>query len=211
MIKWILFLFLFSNAVAEFSIGRLKYSGGGDWYSNPSSLPNLQKALANELGMSTTNREITVSLKDDSAWKTSILYATGHGNINFSELEAEKLRAYLLSGGFLWVDDNCGMDPYFRSHIKKVFPEKELEPLSASHPIYHCYYSLEGLPKIHEHEGDPAQGYAIFHNGRMILYYSFSSDIGDGLEDVNVHNDPEPIRELAKQFAVNLVYYVLNH
>lgn len=206
------FLFLLSPFLcsAQFQIGRLKYSGGGDWYANPTSIPNWLSYLQTHLGMETKSSEVVVNLRDEGAWKVPILYATGHGNINFTDIEADTLRRYLLSGGFLWVDDNYGMDTYFRRNIQKVFPEKELIAISSQHEIYQCYFTLKGLPKIHEHEGRPAQGYAMFHEDRMILFYSFSSDIGDGLEDSQVHKDPEHLRTLAEKFSVNLVYYVLN-
>ncbi|MBT3786056.1 DUF4159 domain-containing protein [bacterium] len=194
----------------DFGIGRLKYSGGGDWYANPTSIPNWLRLLRSRLGMKIKSSESVVNLRDESTWQVPLIYATGHGNINFTDLEADTLRRYLLSGGFLWVDDNFGMDTYFRRNIRKVFPEKKLSPLSSSHEIYQSFYKLKGLPKIHEHEGDPAQGFAMFHEGRMILFYSYSSDIGDGLEDYPVHKDPPQVRNLAEKFAVNLVYYVLN-
>ena len=195
---------------ADFQIGRLKYSGGGDWYANPTSIPNWLQHLELHLGIQSTQGEELVTLRDESAWQVPILYATGHGNISFTEIEADNLRNYLISGGFLWVDDNYGMDPYFRKNIQKVFPDKRLVPIGSKHQIYNCYYQLEGLPKIHEHDGKPAQGYAMFHESRMILFYSFSSDIGDGLEDSQVHKNPESVRLLAEKFSVNLVYYVLN-
>ncbi|PCJ21607.1 MAG: hypothetical protein COB02_00260 [Candidatus Cloacimonadota bacterium] len=194
----------------KFQIARLKYSGGGDWYANPTSLPNLLKGLKRSLKLNVHKDEIVVTAKNDSLWESPLLYATGHGNIDFDEIEAENLRKYLLSGGFLWVDDNYGMDKYFRINLKKLFPNEKLLALSSKHPIYNSFYKLEGLPKIHEHDKKPAQGFAIYKSGRMVLFYSYSSDIGDGLEDSLVHNDPENLRTLAKKFAINLVHYVLN-
>ena len=152
-----------------------------------------------------------LGLMNSEVWEVDLLYATGHGNINFSKNEADTLRRYLLSGGFLWVDDNYGMDRYFRMNIKKVFPDKQLKVVDESHPIYNTFYNLSGLPKIHEHDGEPAVGLGLFHDERMILFYSYSSDIGDGLEDPNVHNVPSEFRNLAAKFAVNLTYYVLNY
>lgn len=199
-----------SNFFAAVRIARLKYSGGGDWYANPSSIQNWKHAIKKHLG---TKTEILppIDLKGSNAWEADLLYATGHGNINFSKSEAENLRNYLLSGGFLWVDDNYGMDQFFRRNLTKVFPDKKLVTIGSNHPIYTCFFKLKGLPKVHEHDGKPSQGYALFHEGRMILYYSFSSDIGDGLEDADVHNVPTELRTLASEMAVNLVYYILNH
>lgn len=194
----------------QFTIGRLKYSGGGDWYANPTSLPNLLKYLKRHLKLETQKDEQVVSAKNDTLWESPILYATGHGNIDFDELEVENLRKYLESGGFLWIDDNYGMDKYFRMNVKKLFPNEKLTPLASSHPIYKSFFPLKGLPKIHEHDGKPSQGYAIYKNGRMVLFYSYSSDIGDGLEDAQVHNDPEELRSLAEKFSVNLIHYVFN-
>ncbi|MCJ8346767.1 DUF4159 domain-containing protein [bacterium] len=198
------------QASDPFTIGRLKYSGGGDWYANPTSLPNLLRYLKKHLKLKTKSNESIVSAKSDTLWKSSILYATGHGNIDFDDLESENLRKYLESGGFLWVDDNYGMDKYFRMNVKKLFPNEKLVPLSSKHPIYSSFFQMKGLPKIHEHDGKEAQGYGIFKDGRMVLFYSYSSDIGDGLEDALVHNDSIELRSLAEKFAVNLVYYVFN-
>jgi hypothetical protein len=194
----------------QFNIGRLKYSGGGDWYANPTSLPNLLKYLKRHLKLETAKDEQIVSAKNDSLWDSPIIYATGHGNIDFDELEVENLRKYLNSGGFLWVDDNYGMDKYFRMNIKKLFPSEKLQGLSSNHPIYNSFFKLKGLPKIHEHDGKLSQGFAIYKNGRMVVFYSYSSDIGDGLEDAQVHSDPEELRTLAEKFSVNLVHYVFN-
>jgi hypothetical protein len=213
LVRSFLFIFLCMNACCyceDFTIGRLKYSGGGDWYANPTSIPNWLRSLQTYLGMRTLSGEQVVSLKDDSAWTVPILYATGHGNIDFDESEAETLRTYLLSGGFLWVDDNYGMNSYFRRNIRKVFPQKKLLPIGSDHLLYRSFFKLKGLPKVHEHDGEPAQGFGLFDQGRMIVFYSYSSDIGDGLEDADVHKDSQTVRKLAEQFAVNLVYFVLN-
>ena len=210
----LLLLLLLSNCThmlfCGVNIARLKYSGGGDWYANPTSLKNWSVAVKKNLGCA-FEIKAPLSLLNSEVWEVDLLYATGHGNINFSKNEADTLRRYLLSGGFLWVDDNYGMDRYFRMNIKKVFPDKQLKVVDESHPIYNTFYSLSGLPKIHEHDGEPAVGLGLFHDERMILFYSYSSDIGDGLEDPNVHNVPREFRDLAAKFAVNLTYYVLNY
>lgn len=195
----------------ELQIGRLRYSGGGDWYTGSTIIPNLYQALNKHLGLTTAKSEKIISLRNESAFEVPLLFATGHGNINFTEAEARNLRHYLLNGGFLWVDDNYGIDPYFRKNIKKVFPEKELQALSSAHLLYNCYFPLSGLPKIHEHDGEPAQGFAIFHENRMIVFYSYSSDIGNGLEDASVHGLNAETRLNAQKFAVNLIFYLFNH
>ena len=207
----LIFLSICTNELlGQVNVARLKYSGGGDWYANPTSLKNWRIAVKKNLGCEFIIKA-PVDLKSSEAWGVDLLYATGHGNINFSKNEAATLRRYLLSGGFLWVDDNYGMDRYFRVNIQKVFPEKQLREIDASHPIYSVFYNLPGLPKIHEHDGKPAQGLGLFHEGRMVLFYSYSSDIGDGLEDMNVHQVPDELRGLAAKMAVNLTYYVLNY
>lgn len=211
----VIFLFLTppsgANGMEPFAIGRLRYSGGGDWYTGPTMIPNLYQALNKHLSIKNPPGEKIISLRNESAFDVPLIFATGHGNINFTDAEARNLRNYLLAGGFLWVDDNYGLDPYFRKNIRKVFPEKELTPLSSEHLLYNCYFPLNGLPKIHEHDGEPAQGFAMFHQERMIIFYSYSADIGNGLEDAIVHKLSPDNRELAQKFSVNLVFYLLNH
>ena len=199
-------------AQTAFTIGRLRYSGGGDWYSNPSSLPNLQLNLKQITDMDIENRERVVSLKDNSVHNTSVLYMTGHGNVSFSQEELSRLRAYLENGGFLWADDNFGMDESFRRQMKLLFPDNELVKISSDHPIFHCLYSFpRGLPKIHEHNGGSPEAYGIFLNGRMIVFYSFNTDIGDGLEDPDVHSDSPEKRKEAMEMAVNVIVYALSN
>jgi hypothetical protein len=196
-----------------FRIARLKYGGGGDWYSNPSSLPNLMKAL----GARTTTsveapEEARVELLSDDLFNYPLVYMNGHGNVRFSQEEAKRLRTYLEAGGFLWADDNYGMDKSFREEMKEVFPDRPMVELPFSHEIYHCFYdSPSGLPKIHKHDGKPPQGFGIFDGGRLVVFYSYETDIGDGLEDPEVHNDPPEKREAALRFAINLVNYVMTH
>ncbi len=202
--------FLAQESSGQVSVARLKYSGGGDWYANPTSLKNWRLAVKKNLGCRLDIKS-PVGLKGSEVWEVDLLYATGHGNISFSKNEADTLRRYLLSGGFLWVDDNYGMDRFFRMNILKVFPGKRLQPIDASHPIYDGFFKLTGLPKIHEHDGKSAKGFGLFHEGRMILFYSYSSDIGDGLEDANVHKVPSDLRGLAAKMAVNITHYVLNY
>jgi hypothetical protein len=195
---------------ASVRLGRLHYGGGGDWYANPTSLPNLARALSERLGMETEVEEGRVAPLDDELFDYPFLHMTGHGNVRFTPEEADRLRWYLVHGGFLFADDNYGMDESFRREIRRVFPEAELVELPFSHEIYHTVYDFpEGLPKIHEHHGGPPHGYAIFHEGRMVVFYSYNTDIGDGLEDPDVHQDPAPVREDALRMAINVVAYAM--
>lgn len=195
---------------AEFLVGRLHYDGGGDWYANPSSLPNLLNALRTRTTIPAAAREVVVTLSDPALWDLSWLHVTGHGNIHFSEAEVSTLRRWLLQGNFLHVDDNYGLDQSFRREIARVFPDRPLVEVPLDHPIYHLVYSFaEGLPKIHEHDGKPAQGFGIFLDGRLAVYYSYESDLGDGWEDPEVHGDPPEKHEAALRMGVNLVAYAI--
>jgi Domain of unknown function (DUF4159) len=194
-----------------FSIARVHYDGGGDWYSDPSSLVNLHAFVSETSGLETVIKESTVRLLDDDLFRNPYLYLTGHGNVSFSNDEAANLRDYLLGGGFLHVDDNYGLDESFRREIRKVFPERELVELPFDHPIYNMIYPFpSGLPKIHEHDGDPAQGFAILHEGRVVLFYSYQCDLGDGWEDSDVHNIPFDKRRAALRTGANLIAYALS-
>lgn len=196
-----------------FSIARLKYSGGGDWYSNPSSLPNLADAVRRRTSVPVDRvDETAVSILDPDFFNYPFLYMNGHGTVRWTESEVSRLRKYLLAGGFLFADDNYGMDESFRREIQKVFPDHPLVEVPWSHPIYSCFYRLpQGPPKVHEHDGKPSQGFGIFDGDRLMVFYTYQSDIGDGLEDPQVHNDPEDIREAAMQMAVNTVVYAMTH
>jgi|TARA_B110000014_G_scaffold242530_1_gene212189 hypothetical protein len=193
-----------------FSIARVHYSGGGDWYCNQSSIPNLLQYLEKNTPISVKNENIHVNLIDENAHQYPYLYLTGHGNIRFTDNEIISLRSILMNNGFLHADDNYGMDASFRREMKRVFPNKELVPLPNDHPIFHSYYSFpNGLPKVHEHDGKPPQALALFEEERMIVLYTYESDLGDGWEDASVHQDPWPIRESALQMGVNIIYFSL--
>ena len=193
-----------------FSISRVHYSGGGDWYSDPSSIPNLLKYLEANTAISVKHEEIRINLIDEDAHQHPFLYLTGHGNIRLTDNELISLRSILTNNGFLHADDNYGMDASFRRELKRVFPNKELVPLPNDHPIFHSYYSFpNGLPKVHEHDGNPPQALALFDNNRMIVLYTYESDLGDGWEDASVHQDPWSIREAALKMGVNIIYYSL--
>lgn len=193
----------------HFTIARLHYAGGGDWYSNQSSLPNLLAELERRTGIRAAERESIVTLDDESLFNFPILYATGHGVMRPIDSDLTRLRVWLDAGGFLWVDDNYGLDASFRETAARLYPELELVPLDGDHPIFSAYYELPGLPKVHEHDGLPAQAFAIFEEGRMKVFYSFSSDIGDGLEDIAVHGDRADVREAAMRMAINICYFAL--
>ena len=203
----ILFCSLLSQ---EFSIARIQYGGGGDWYCDPSSLPNLLAYLKANTSMSQASKEVRIKLTDSNAKQFPYLYITGHGNIRFSNNEIIALRSILSNGGFLHADDNYGMDKSFRREIKKVFPNKKFVELPHSHPIFSSYYKLKnGLPKVHEHDNRPPQALGIFENNKLVVLYTYESDLGDGWEDATVHNAPPEIRDAALKMGVNIIYYAL--
>ena len=193
-------------------VAILKYGGGGDWYSNPTALPNLIAFCNQNIDTAIKEKPQTVAAGDEAIFQYPLLHMTGHGNVYFSDQEAENLRTYLISGGFLHVDDNYGMEPYLREALKKVFPDKELEELPVNHPIFEQAYSFpQGLPKIHEHDGKRPQALGIFHEDRLILLFTLESDLGDGWEDAEVHNDPEEIRQKALRMGANIVQYAFKN
>ncbi len=192
-------------------LGLLKYSGGGDWYANPTSLPNLVKFVNENLGTKIIPEPGTVEVGSMDIFNYPFVHMTGHGNVVFSDMDVEILRTYLMGGGFLHIDDNYGLDPYVRREMKKVFPDQEFVELPFSHPIYHQHYSFDkGLPKIHEHDGKPAQGFGLFHDNRLVVFYTYECDLGDGWESYAVHKDPEQVRLLALQMGANIISYVFN-
>ncbi|MDZ7332944.1 MAG: DUF4159 domain-containing protein [candidate division KSB1 bacterium] len=195
-----------------FTIARLKYQGGGDWYNDPSIIPNLLAFLAQETNIHTAVDEKKVEIMDQDFFAYPFIFMTGHGRITFSDDEAQRLRKYLVNGGFLYADDDYGMDKYFRAMMKKVFPDKDLVELPFNHPIYHCHFHFaQGVPKIHEHDGGPPHAYGIFHEGRMVVYYTFNTNISDGWADPDVHKDPEEVRLQALRMGVNIVVYALTN
>ncbi len=193
---------------AQLKIAKLKYNGGGDWYANKTALPNLIKFCNKELGMDLETEEDMIEVGSPDLFLYPYVYMTGHGNVVFSEAEALNLRNYLIGGGFLHIDDNYGLDKFIRIELKKVFPELELVELPFTHPIYHQKFKFaSGLPKIHEHDGKPAQGFGIIYEGRLVAFYSFECDLGNGWEDPRIHNDPEEKRQQALQMGANLIAY----
>ena len=192
------------------SLARLKYDGGGDWYANPSSLPNLLEFISTNTSIKVNPKENKVKIGDDLFYKNFYFYITGHGNIKFTNKELLILREHLENGAFLHVDDNYGLDKSFRKTAKELFPDKDLIELPPNHTIFNCYYTFkEGLPKIHEHDNKPPQALGIFHKKKLILLYTYESDLGDGWEDKNVHNNPENIRLNALKMGTNIVIYNL--
>lgn len=192
------------------AVARLQYDGD-DWYANPSSLPNLIRAIRERTTLAVDPREVRTTLLDDRLWDYPFLHLTGHGNIKFSETEVQRLRDYLLRGGFLHADDNYGLDEHFRREIARVFPDRKLVDVPLDHPIYRLVYDFpEGLPKIHEHDAKPARGYGIFIGDRLAVFYSHESDLGNGWEDIGTYpDDPPEAHEAALRMGVNLFMYAV--
>jgi len=212
LLKTFLFLPLFTIGQNTYEIAVLKYNGGGDWYANPTALPNLI-AFANEnIGTNIKTEPATVEVGSSAIFNYPFLHMTGHGNVVFNTSETENLRNYLLGGGFLHIDDNYGMDPFVRTEIRKVFPETDLVELPTNHPIFHGKYDFpNGLPKIHEHDASPSQAFGLIVDGRLVCLYTYESDIGDGWEDAEVHHDSEYIRQKALEMGANILEYVFTN
>lgn len=195
-------------AQSSYQVAVLKYSGGGDWYANPTSLPNLVKFCNKNLGTNISAETETVAAGDPSIFNYPFIHMTGHGNVVFSATDAENLRNYMLGGGFLHIDDNYGMDQFIRTEIQKVFPNNEFVELPFTHPIFHQKYDFnKGLPKIHEHDKKRPQAFGILHEGRLICLYTFECDLGDGWEDVEVHSDTDQKRQEALRMGANIIQY----
>lgn len=211
-IKAIIIIFTITKSIfaQDFSIARVHYDGGGDWYGDPSSIPNLLNFINENTSIAVNLEEVKIKLTDSDLYYYPFLYLTGHGNIRFSEDEIGILREYLKKGGFLHADDNYGMDKSFRREMKRVFPEKEWVELSYNHEIFHTFYEFpNGLPKIHEHDGKPAQGLGLFEGERLIVFYTYETDLGDGWEDIEVHKDPQYLHEAALKMGVNIIWFAL--
>jgi hypothetical protein len=197
--------------VVDQTIAQVQYDGGGDWYANPSGLPNLLSFISERTGLAVSTRPARVRLTDPGLRSYPFLYLTGHGNIRLTESEVAGLRRYLDEGGFLHADDNYGLDESFRREIGRVYPDADLVAVPHDHPVYHVVYSFpRGLPKIHEHDGKPAEGLGIFRGGRLVVFYSYESDLGNGWEDPETHDTPPELREQALRMGVNLYVYALS-
>ena len=193
-----------------FKIAKLKYGGGGDWYANPSSLPNLFRYIRENTKMNIYLEEEVVEPGSALIFQYPMLYVTGHGNIEFSQAEVENLRKYLYAGGFFLMDDNYGLHNYAKREIKKLFPDVPLVEIPFTHPIYHQHYDFpNGIPKIHEHDGKPAQAFGIFLDGRLALMLTYETDLGDGWEDAAIHSNPEEVRQKAFRMGTNIIAYLL--
>ena len=208
----ILLLFLKSSFIfsQSYQIGLLKYSGGGDWYANlETSLPNLIKFCNTNLKTTINPEQAIVEVGSVDIYNYPFIHMTGHGNVVFSNQEADNLRKYLMAGGFLHVSDNYGMDKFIRSELKKVFPELDLVELPFTHPIYHQTYNFDkGLPKVHEHDSKPPQGFGLIYKGRLVCFYDAECDLGDGWESAEIHKDSQEAREKALKMGANLISYV---
>ena len=194
-----------------FQIAKLKYNGGGDWYSNKTSLPNLIRFCNQNLNMNINREEAVVEVGSPELFSYPFVHMTGHGNVVFSDAEAENLRKYLINGGFLHIDDNYGLDKFIRNEMKKVFPELEFVELPFNHPIYNQKYKFpKGLPKVHEHDNKPPQGFGLIYQGRLVCFYSFETDLGNGWEDQEIYKDPEDKRQAALRMGANILTYALS-
>lgn len=212
MKKLLYILLTIPAIVSAQEIAVLKYSGGGDWYGNPTSLPNLAKFCNQNINTKLNTRTATVDAGSPDLFSYPFVHMTGHGNVVFSENDVTNLRNYLSSGGFLHIDDNYGMDQYIRKEIKKIFPDKDLTPVPVTHEIFKGPFPFpNGLPKIHEHDNKAPQAFAIFLEGRLVLLYTVETDLGDGWEDQEVHNDPREVREKALKMGANIVNYAFKY
>ncbi|MEH0155604.1 DUF4159 domain-containing protein [Limibacter armeniacum] len=199
---------LVSGQNYAFKVAKLKYNGGGDWYANKTALPNLIDYCNRNLGTNINPEDEVVEVGSSEIFVYPYIYMTGHGNVVFSDQEAENLRNYLISGGFLHIDDNYGLDKFVRVEMKKVFPELDFIELPFDHPIYHQKFSFpDGLPKIHEHDGKPAQGFGLVYEGRLICFYSYECDLGNGWEDQSIYNNPEEVRRKALEMGANILAF----
>ncbi len=211
MLRIFVLILFFSLSITAQQVAILKYNGGGDWYANPTAVPNLIKFSNSNINTVISEKPKIVAINSPEIFNYPILFMTGHGNVFFTDSDAENLRKYLTSGGFLHISDNYGLDKYIRPELKKVFPTLQLQEIPYNHPIYHQTYSFEGVPKIHEHDGKPPQGFGIFYKGRMVCFYDYESDLSDGWEDESVHKDPLSVREKALKMGTNIIEYAFNN
>ncbi|MDR0330728.1 MAG: DUF4159 domain-containing protein [Chitinispirillales bacterium] len=191
----------------QLTIARLKYGGGGDWYTGPSMLPNLVAAARERSALPLCDSTAIVEISDQRLFHFPFIFMTGHGEVRFTPQEKLRLRKYLVGGGFLWADDNYGLDKPFRREMSALFPENPLVPIPSTHPIFNSRYKLPGLPKIHEHDGEPAQAFGVFFDGRLVVLYTYSADIGNALEDAHIHNVGPERRELGQQMGTNILLW----
>jgi hypothetical protein len=214
LMKQFLFIFFIglSLTLSAQEVAVLKYNGGGDWYSNPTALPNLIEFTNTNTKTKISNNPSTVTLVNSDIFNYPLVFITGHGNVFFSDDEAKNLRNYLISGGFLHISDNYGLDTYIRREMKKVFPDLQFQEIPKEHPIYNQTFIFKnGLPKIHEHDKKAPQGFGLFYEGRLICFYDYESDLSDGWEDTIVHNNPKEVREKALKMGANIIEYAFKN
>ena len=212
--KQIIFLFLTYISVSTYAqdVAILKYNGGGDWYANPTAIPNLIAFTNQNIKTNISKSPRIVSVGSEDLFSFPIVFMTGHGNIYLSDDEAKNLKNYLISGGFLHISDNYGLDKFIRRELKKVFSKLELIEIPANHPIYNQSYKFpKGIPKIHEHDKKQAEGFGLFHNGRLVVFYDHETDLSDGWEDAEIHNNPKNVREKALKMGANLIEYAFKN
>ncbi|QOD60572.1 DUF4159 domain-containing protein [Polaribacter haliotis] len=207
----IFFTFLFFTINAQ-DVAILKYNGGGDWYSNPTAIPNLVDFANTNIKTNIAKIPQTVEVGSQDIFNFPMVFMTGHGNVYFSDDEAENLRNYLISGGFLHISDNYGLDKFIRAELKKVFPKLEFQEIPSNHPIYNQTFKFpNGIPKIHEHDKKPAQGFGIFYEGRLLVFYDYETDLSDGWEDEIIHNNPKSVRDIALKMGANIIEYAFKN
>ncbi|PQJ81198.1 DUF4159 domain-containing protein [Polaribacter glomeratus] len=207
-----LFIFSFFLFTQAQDVAILKYNGGGDWYANPTAIPNLVAFANTTIKTTISKNPQTVSAESEDIFNFPMLFMTGHGNVFFSDEEATNLKNYLISGGFLHISDNYGLDKFIRPELKKVFPELELQEIPSNHPIYNQTFKFpEGMPKIHEHDKKNAQGFGLFYEGRLIIFYDYETDLSDGWEDEIIHNNPKEVREKALKMGANIIEYAFTN
>ncbi len=205
----IFIIFVTGLHAQQFTIARIKYNGGGDWYTDPSALVNWLNEAHSVLGMDTAQSDVTVELTDKSFYKYPLLFISGHGNVVLSDLEVKHLREYLKNGGTLYANDDYGFDKSFRREMKKVFPELEFSELAFDHPVFHCYFDMQYFPKVHKHDGKPPQLLVLTYEGRIVVWFTHEADIMDGIVDAEIYNDKPEDRDEAMKFALNLLVYIL--
>ena len=210
--KQLFILFFISFTISAQDVAILKYNGGGDWYANPTALPNLIDFTNKNCNTSISKNPISVAVDSEDLFNFPMVFMTGHGNVLFSDQEIENLRKYLISGGFLHISDNYGLDKFIRRELKKVFPNLELQEIPSSHPIFNQTFSFpNGIPKIHEHDKKQAQAFGIFFEGRLVVFYDYETDLSDGWEDEIIHNNPKEVREKALKMGANLIEYAFKN
>ena len=210
--KQLFILFFISFTISAQDVAILKYNGGGDWYANPTALPNLIDFTNKNCNTSISKNPVAVAVDSEDLFNFPMVFMTGHGNVLFSDQEIENLRKYLISGGFLHISDNYGLDKFIRRELKKVFPNLELKEIPSSHPIFNQTFRFpNGIPKIHEHDKKSAQAFGIFSEGRLVVFYDYETDLSDGWEDEIIHNNPKEVREKALKMGANLIEYAFKN